>query len=180
MGDIEPEATVGVETVFSGRLIDALKVTVRLPGGKSTEREIVVHRQTVAVVPVLEDGRIVMVRQFRKAAERVLLELPAGGIDGDETPEDAVRREMKEETGYDVGRVEPLCAFFTSPGFTTEYMHLFRASGLRPGSPTEETDQIEVVPMALDDALAEITSGQIADAKTILGLLWQEHATRRG
>jgi ADP-ribose pyrophosphatase len=146
------------------------KVTVRLPNGATTDREIVVHPEVVAVLPLLDDGRVVLVRQFRKAAERVLLEVPAGGIDDGETPEDAVRREMIEETGYRVGSVKKLSSFYTSPGFTTELMHLFEARGLQPGEATEETDQIEVVLMTPEAALERVESDDIADAKTLLAL----------
>jgi ADP-ribose pyrophosphatase len=170
MPTIEPEETLRSETVFAGKLITVRRDEVRLPEGKSTEREIVVHAETIAVLPVLDDGRLVLVRQYRKAADRILLEAPAGGIDGDETPEEAVRREMIEETGYRVGRVERLCSFFTSPGFTTEYMHLYRATDLTPGEPTEETDQIEVTLLTPDEAWERVRSGEIADCKSILAL----------
>jgi ADP-ribose pyrophosphatase len=170
MTSIEPEPTVRTETVFSGRLIEVRKVTVRLPNGATTDREIVVHPEVVAVLPLLDDGRIVLVRQFRKAAERVLLEVPAGGIDDDETPEDAVRREMVEETGYRVGSVKKLSSFYTSPGFTTELMYLYEARGLQPGDATEETDQIEVVLMTPEAALERVESDDVADAKTLLAL----------
>lgn len=172
MVTIEPESTVESRKAFEGRLIDVRVDTVRLPGGKTTEREIVEHPQVVAVLPVLEDGSIVFVRQFRKAAERILLEIPAGGIDGDESPEDAVRREMKEETGYAVGKLEFICRFYTSPGFTTELMYLYKASELRPGQPTEETDQIQVLTLSALDARRRIRSGDIQDAKTILALAY--------
>lgn len=172
MSDIGPEETLSREVVFNGRLIDVRKDRVRLPGGGETEREIVVHPETIAVLPILPDGRIVFVRQFRKAAERVLLEVPAGGIDEGETPEEAVRREMKEETGYGVGSLQRLCAFYTSPGFTTEFMYLFRATNLTPGEPTESTDQIEVVLLDRETALQQVRDGEIADAKTIVALLY--------
>jgi ADP-ribose pyrophosphatase len=170
MTDILPEKTVQSELAFQGRLIDVRVDTVRLPNGATTTREIVVHPDVVAILPVLDDGRVVLVRQYRKAAERVLLEIPAGGIDGDETPEEAVRREMIEETGYRVGGLELLHTFYTSPGFTTEKMYLFRATQLVPGQATEETDQIEVVLLSPAEAMERVRSGEIADAKTILGV----------
>lgn len=170
MVNIQPEPTVHTETVFTGRLIDVRKDTVRLPNGTTTNREIVVHPEVIAVLPLLDDGRIVMVRQFRKAAEKVLLEVPAGGVDDGETPEDAVRREMVEETGYRVGSIKKLSSFYTSPGFTTELMHLYEARGLLPGKATEETDQIEVVLMTPEEALERVESDEIADAKTLLAL----------
>lgn len=172
MSEIEPETTIHSETAFHGKLIDVRTDTVRLPNGKTTMREIVVHQPTIAVLPLLDDGHIVLVRQYRKAAERILLEVPAGGIDQGETPEEAVRREMVEETGYRVGSLTRLCGFFTSPGFTTEYMHLYLARDLRPGQATEETDQIEVVLMMPDEARRQVDSGEIADAKTILALFY--------
>ena len=147
---------------------------MRLSGDKTTTREIVVHPEVIAVLPILDDGRIVFVRQFRKAADRTLLEIPAGGIDDGETAEDAVRREMVEETGYRVGEVRHITSFFTSPGFTTELMHFFVATGLRAGEPTEETDEIELVLLSLEAALGRMNGGEMADAKTILGLLWYQ------
>lgn len=170
MAAIEPEETISSERVFEGKLIAVRRDTVRLPGGKTTGREVVEHEPVVAVLPVLADGRIVLVRQFRHAANRITLELPAGGIEPGETPADAVRREMKEETGYQVGDLTFLQAFFTSPGFTTEFMHLYRATDLTPGAPTESTDQIELVCLTPDELRARINAGEIEDAKTILGV----------
>ena len=171
MPDIEPEPTLSSETVFSGNLIEVRKVTVRLPSGKATTREIVVHPEVIAVVPVRDDGKLLLVRQYRKPAERIMLEVPAGGVDSGESAEEAVRREMLEETGYRVGSAELLTSFYTSPGYTTELMHLFLATKLEAGQPTEETDQIEVVPLTLAEALGRIETGEMADAKSILALL---------
>lgn len=161
--------------MFAGRLVSVDRVTVRLPDGRETEREIVRHPEVIAVLPRLPDGRLVLVRQFRKAADRVLLEVPAGGIDGDETPEQAVRREMIEETGYRVGALRHLASFYTSPGFTTELMHLYEATDLLPGTPTEETDTIEVALLTPAEALAQLAPGS-ADAKTLLALTYCQAA----
>jgi ADP-ribose pyrophosphatase len=170
MSYIEAEPTVSTVTVFSGRLIEVQKVTVKLPNGSTTDREIVEHPEVIAVLPLLDDGRVVLVRQFRKAAEKVLLEVPAGGVEAGESPEDAVRREMIEETGYRVGSVKKLTSFYTSPGFTTELMHLYEARGLEAGNATEETDQIEVVLLTPEEALKRVESDDVADAKTLLAL----------
>ncbi len=172
MSGIQPEITVKSEMAFEGSLVQVRKDSVRMHDGETTTREIVVHPQVIGVLPILEDGRIIFVRQYRKAAERILLEIPAGGIDDGETPEDAVRREMIEETGYRVGTLERLCSFYTSPGFTTEYMYLYQATGLTPGEPTETTDQIEVVPLSVEEAVARYRAGETADAKTILALTY--------
>ena len=170
MSRIQPEVTVASHVAFDGRLITVRKETVRLPDGRTAERDIVVHPDVVAVLPILADGRVVLVRQYRKAVERTLLEIPAGGVESGEGAEDAVRREMTEETGYRVGSMELLTSFYTSPGFTTELMHLYRAWDLAPGTPTEATDQIEVVLLPLQEARAQI-GNEIQDAKTILALL---------
>lgn len=170
MSEIQPDELLQREKVYQGKLIDLRKDTVRLPNGKEAEREVVVHPEVVAMLPVLGDGRIVLVRQYREAVGQILLEIPAGGIDEGETPEQAVRREMKEETGYDVGSMEHLASFYSSPGFTTEKMHLYRLRDLTPGTATEENDQIEVVLMPPDGAWDAVSRGEIADAKSILAL----------
>lgn len=170
MTDIQPEEKIGSDTVYEGKLITLRKDTVRLPNGKTTTREVVEHPEVVAILPILDDGRIVLVRQYREAVEKTTLEIPAGGIDDGESAEDAVRREMVEETGYRVGAVEHLASFYSSPGFTTELMHLYLAKDLEPGEPTEENDQIEVVLLAPEDALDQIAGDPSADAKSIAGL----------
>lgn len=170
--EIKPEVTLDSQTVYAGRLIEVHKDTVRLSSGATTFREIVLHPEVVVMLPVLEDGRLVMVRQYRKAVDRVLLEAPAGGIDPGETPEDAVRREMIEETGYRVGALQHVTSFYSSPGITTELMHLYRVTQLTPGSPTEESDQLEVVLVTLEVALGRIQQETAWDAKTLLALLW--------
>jgi ADP-ribose pyrophosphatase len=171
---IQSEQTLTTETAFEGKLIDVRRETVRLSNGETTIREIVVHPDVVAVLPILADGRIVFVRQYRKAVDRILLEVPAGGVDEGETPEDAVHREMVEETGYRVGDAVFVTSFYTSPGFTTENMHLFLARDLKAGKATEESDQIEVEELTLSEARERWRAGEIADAKTILAMLWYE------
>ena len=175
MAKVQPEETLESETAFSGKLIDVRRDTVRLPNGRTATREIVEHPEVVAILPLLDDGRIVMVRQYRKAVDRILLEVPAGGIDGEESPEHAVRREMKEETGYAVGEMERLTAFYTSPGFTTEYMYLYRAGRLIPGDPTEENDELEVLHLSVDEARRRARDGEIVDAKTLLAVWYAGH-----
>lgn len=170
MSEIQPDELLSSETVFHGHLIDLRKDTVRLPNGKGAEREVVVHPEVVAMLPVLDDGRLVLVRQYREAVGEILLEVPAGGIDGGETPEEAARREMKEETGYAVGSMDLLSTFYSSPGFCTEKMYLYGLHGLTPGDATEENDQIEVVLMTPEEAWDAVERGEVADAKSILAL----------
>jgi ADP-ribose pyrophosphatase len=170
MADIQPEETIKSETVYHGKLIDLRKDTVRLPNGKEAIREVVVHPEVVAMVPVLPDGRLVLVRQYREAVRRTLLEVPAGGIDGGETPEEAARREMIEETGYRVGSLTHMCSFYSSPGFTTELMHVYLCEGLQAGKPTEENDEIEVLSLTPDEAIEAVQGGQVMDAKSVAAL----------
>lgn len=170
MSDIPPEETIGSETVYRGKLIDLRKDIVRLPNGKEAIREVVVHPEVVAMVPVLDDGRLVLVRQYREAVRRTLLEVPAGGIDPGESAEQAARREMIEETGYRVGSLELMASFYSSPGFSTELMHLYLCTGLEAGKATEENDEIEVVLLSPEAAMDRVHGGEVADAKSVAAL----------
>jgi ADP-ribose pyrophosphatase len=137
------------------------------------------------------DGLVLLVRQWRTPAERVLLEIPAGTLDIErdtgtvEDPDLAVRRELEEETGYRAGRWERLTSFFTAPGFTTEHMTLYLATDLTAAHPDErlgpdEDEHLRLERRTLDHALAAVESGEIADAKSILGLLWVARRRDRG
>ncbi len=146
--------------------------TVSLPQGRLGTREIVEHVPCVCVVPLDDDGNVVMVRQYRKPVEETLLEVPAGGMDPGESPEDAARRELREETGYAAGELSHLSSFWTTPGFCTELMHAYVARGLRPGALSPDEDEnIEVVRVPLSGAVDLIRRGEIRDAKSIASLL---------
>ena len=126
------EKLVSSEFIFKGRAVNLRVDTVELPDGRRTTREIVEHPECVAVIPVDGDGNILLVRQYRHAAGKSLLEIPAGGIDPGEDAEAAVRREMSEETGFSPRTVTRLGGFYSSPGFCTEYLHLYLATDLIP------------------------------------------------
>ena len=165
------EKTLSSRLVFEGRAVK-LRVDTVTAGGRETTREIVEHDECVAVVAVDGDGRLLLVRQFRKPVEKDLLEIPAGGIDPGEEPAAAVRREMREETGFRPGKVERLGGFYAVPGYGTEYLHLFLAAELVHDPLTaEDTDGIEVVRVAPAEIPELINSGAICDAKSIAGLL---------
>ena len=166
------EEVLSSKLVFDGRAVKLRVDTIRMPDGRETTRETVEHSEVVVVVAIDADGKALLVRQFRHPAGKELLEIPAGGIDGDEDPETAVRREMQEETGYLPGKVERLGGFYSAPGFCTEYLHLFLATDLTPSRLyAEDTDEITLLRVSLTEVPGLITSGEICDAKSIAGLL---------
>lgn len=158
--------------VFEGKICNLRVDTVELPSGRTAQREIVEHEPVVAIVPIDSDGNVVLVRQYRLATGVVLLEVPAGGVDPGETPEDAAQRELAEEIGMRAGHLERLAEFYVSPGFLTEYVYAFLATDLSD-SPAEadEDEDIAVVRMPLSDAVAMAERGELLDAKSIAGLL---------
>ncbi|GAI62445.1 unnamed protein product [marine sediment metagenome] len=166
------EKTLSSQLIYDGRAVKLRVDTVRMPSGRETRREIVEHRDCVAIVAVDADDNVLLVKQFRKSVEKELLEIPAGGIDPGEDPVTTVRREMQEETGYLPGKVEKLGGFYSSPGFCTEYLHLYLATDLTP-SPlyAEDTESIKLVRVPISQIPSLIASGSICDAKSIAGLL---------
>lgn len=166
------EETLSSRTVYTGRAVKLRVDTVRMPGGRETTREIVEHENCVAIIAVDDEDNILLVSQFRKPVEKELLEVPAGGIDPGETPEDSVRREMREETGFLPQKVERLGGFYSSPGFCTEYLYLYLATEL-VSSPlqAEDSENISLVRVPLAQIPGLIASGSICDAKSIAGLL---------
>ncbi len=166
------EETLSSQLVFQGRAVRLRVDTVRVPGGRETTREIVEHDDCVAVIAVEADGKVLLVKQFRKAVEKELLEIPAGGIDAGESPEDAVGREMREETGYLPRKVEKLGGFYSAPGYSTEYLYLYLATDLIPSQLfAEDTEGISLVRVSPEQIPELISSGSICDAKSVAGLL---------
>jgi len=176
------EETLSSRVVFNGQAVRLRVDNVRLPGGRRSEREIVEHSDCVVIIPIDAEGNLLLVKQFRKAVERELLEIPAGGIDPGEEPGATVCREMHEETGYRPRKIEKLGGFYASPGYCTEYMHLFLARDLVPdGLHAEDTDSIVLVKVSLNQVAELIATGAICDAKSIAGLLlylsWKQSNT---
>ncbi len=160
-------------TVFRGRLVHVKVDRVREPNGVTAVREVVCHRGSVVVVPHLNDGRVVLVRQYRHAPRRWLWELVAGGIEPGETPLQAARRELREETGYRARSFTHRLVFYASPGFLTERMVLVEACGLsRSRARPEADEQLEVGRFTPDQLRKMIKRNTIQDAKTLVGLLW--------
>jgi len=158
--------------VFAGRIVKLRVDFVALPNGKTVEREVVEHRGAVAMVVLDDQDQVLLVRQHRPAVGEDLLELPAGTLEVDETPEACAKRELAEELGMAASRWTPLAQCYSSPGFCTELLHLYLAEGLTPaqGQPDED-EAITVERLPLAEARARVADGTIRDAKTIAGLL---------
>lgn len=171
------------ELLYSGKVFDLIVDEIEYPSGRRGVREIAHHPGGAVVVPVLDDGRIVMVRQLRYPLEKHILELPAGKLSPGEAPEHAARRELEEETGWVAGRLTKLISIYTTPGFCDEELHLYLGTGLHPapdGHKREEGESSMTIHLfALNDALRMIETGEIKDSKTIVGLLLAEKHLRR-
>ena len=166
------ERTLHTERIYQGRLVGLRVDTVELPSGRKTKREIVEHGGVAAIVVIDSENNVLLVRQYRKPVERVLLEIPAGGMESGEDALVCARRELEEETGFSAERWEELGFFYTSPGFCTEQMHLYLATELRPAKNAADDDEnIEVVRVPLASVPELIASGEVCDAKSIAGLL---------
>ena len=165
--------------LYEGRVLSLDVDEVSEPGGVTGTREVVRQTGSVAALPVLDDGRIVLVRQYRYAVSAFVWELPAGRRDPSESPEAGARRELEEEVGLRAASLEPISTFWTTPGFCDEVMHLFRATGLERIPPRPEADErIEPGTFTLDEAMAMVAREEIREGKTLVALLL-EAARRR-
>ena len=168
---------IGSERLYSGRIIDLDRDTVRFPDGSSGTLEMIRHPGASAVVPFLDDAgaadpRIVLIRQFRHAADGEVWEVPAGRLDPGEAPERCAARELEEETGLTAGRFEPLLTIYTTPGFTDERIHLFAAHHLHEGRHRREADEfVEVHRLPRSEVERMLRDGEIVDAKTFVALM---------
>jgi len=166
------EKTLSSQLIYEGRVVRLRVDTVQVSSGRETKREIVEHDDCVAIIAIDAEDNVLLVKQFRKPIEKELLEIPAGGIDPGESPEEAVKREMREETGYLPRKVAPLGGFYSAPGYATEYLYLYLATDLIPSQLfAEDTEGISLVRAAPEEIPELISSGGICDAKSIAGLL---------
>lgn len=169
---------VSTERLYTGRILDLDRDTVRFPDGSTGALEMVRHPGASAVVPFLDDPgaadpRVLLIRQFRHAADGFIWEIPAGRLDPGEAPEACAHRELEEETGMRAERLDRLTTIYTTPGFTDERIHLFLARGLTRGRQRREADEfLELHPRRWTEVTELVRSGQIADAKTLSGLLF--------
>jgi ADP-ribose pyrophosphatase len=165
--------------IFRGRVIRLVDRDLVLPNGRNTTFSVVEHPGAVAIVPVFDDGDVVLLKQFRPSIGEELFEIPAGTLEEGESPLATAKREIVEETGFRARRWEKIAEFYTAPGFCTELMHVFVARGLSPASAEGDADEIlRPVRMSLGKALEMIRGRKVRDAKSIAGLLIY-HGQRR-
>lgn len=167
------------EIVYKGSMLKIRVDTVALPNGEIAQREIVEHPGAVAMIPITEDGQVVMVRQFRYPIGQFTLEIPAGKLEFGESPEDTLARELAEETGLKANNVQHLGEIYSAPGFTNERLSIYLVRELSPMVLTEKADTeefLEPVKLPFEQLLEMIEKGEIQDAKTIIGLYWAKKA----
>ncbi|TVQ55678.1 MAG: NUDIX hydrolase [Phycisphaerales bacterium] len=168
-----------IETPHQGRLFSVEVRTYRDEQGREITREIVRHPGAVLIVPVLNEQKLILIRNYRIAPDQTLWEFPAGKLEPGEDPRNAALRELEEETGYSAARIEPLGTFYTSPGFADELMHVFVAEELSEvGQRLEPGEEIEVHLIGREDALEMATDGRMQDGKSIAALFMWNHARR--
>ena len=165
------EITVKSEKIFEGKIVKLRVDTVELQNQKYAKREIVDHKDAACILAVNND-KIILVKQYRKAVEEFILELPAGILNIAEEPQEGALRELKEETGYRADKINLIYEFYTSPGFSNEKVYLFKASELIfEGTNFDEDECIETIEVNAEEAKKMLESGRITDSKTIIGLL---------
>lgn len=174
------EITRYSKEIFNGRIIRVRVDTVELPNGKEGTREIVDHNGAVAIVALDDNGQVKMVRQHRKAVDKVLLEIPAGTLETGEDPLDCAHRELEEETGLKARQWQKILSYYSAPGFCNEELHLFLASDLYAGVKNPDDDEfLELVDVSLTEAYDMIFEGQINDGKSIIGIQYAYHRMER-
>jgi ADP-ribose pyrophosphatase len=168
---MQDDQLLSTKRIYSGKVLNLDLDTVGLPNGRTTDLEILRHPGASAVVPLKEDGRVVLIRQLRHAVGGFIYEIPAGKLDPQEDPRDCAARELEEEVGYRAGFLELLTSIWTAPGFTDEVIHIFLGTNLEKGIQALDQDEVlEIVEWPLEEAMARIQDGTIRDAKTIIGL----------
>jgi len=167
-----PERTTETKTLYEGNIVTFYVNTVVLPNGRTAKREIVGTPGAVAIVPLTDDGQVRLVRQYRAGVQEFLLEIPAGTLEPGEHPDEAAPRELAEETGDRANAWRLLTSIYTTPGICDEVIHIYLATGLSDGQNHLDDDEfIDVVTIPLAEAVERVHSGDIRDAKTIIGLL---------
>lgn len=166
------ETTVSSDLIYTGKTIQLRVDTVEMPNKGYQKREIIEHKGAVAIVAITDDNKIVLVKQYRKAVEKELYELPAGKIEIGETPLDCAYRELKEETGYSANSMKLIHKYYPTPGFSNQLVFIYLAKDLIPGEKQLEEDEfLEVYEVDLETAYKMVYENEICDSKTVIGLL---------
>ena len=161
------------EKIFSGKLIDLYFDHVELPNGKSSTREWINHPGAVCIIPILPDGNLCLIRQYRYGPRDEFIEIPAGKLDAGEDPLVCAKRELKEEIGYIAGKFTFLTNIYPAIGFSNEKMWMYLAEDLQLSNQSLDQDEfLELLPLSLEEAIDLIKQGKITDVKTIIGILW--------
>lgn len=167
------ETVLRTEQLLHGNFLDVRRDTVRLPGGDTATREYIVHPGAVAVVALMDDGQVVMERQFRCPLRRVFLEIPAGKVDPGEAPKDCGIRELAEETGYRAAQWARACVMHNAIAYSTEGIEIWFARGLTAGEHSRDHgEHLDIVPMRQTELEALAARGELTDAKTLVALMW--------
>jgi len=166
------EKTLKSTNVYNGKIINVQKNIVQLPSGGNTIREVVLHNGAVAIIPVIDEDNILLVKQFRYPTDKILLELPAGTLNNRENPKSCAKRELEEETGFQAKKFIQILETFVAPGYSNEIMYTFVATDLYKTRKNLDYDEnIEVVKIKVKEVMKLILDGKITDAKTICGIL---------
>ena len=166
------ETTVSSDLIYTGKTIQLRVDTVEVPNKGYQKREIIEHKGAVAIVAITNDNKVVLVKQYRKAIEKEIYELPAGKIEIGETPLECAIRELKEETGYSVDSLKLIHKYYTTPGFSNQLVFIYLAKNLIPGeSHLEEDEFLEVYEIDREEAYNMVINNEICDSKTVIGLL---------
>lgn len=170
-----------VETIYQSRVFRLCRETVTLPNGVTTTLDVIHHPGSSAIVPLLPDDQVVMIKQYRQSLRQFLWEIPAGTLDPGENPLECARRELIEEAGYQANHFEKLTEIVPAPGYTDERIHIFLATDLAPVPQNLDKDEVlEVALLPLDETLAMIRDGRIQDALTVIGIFFVSMRFRAG
>lgn len=165
------EKTMKCERIYEGKILNLRVETVELPDKKYSKREIIEHPNSVGIVPIINDKDMIIVKQYRKAVEKIMLEIPAGKLEVNEEPRETALRELKEETGYETDDLKYIMELYTSPGYCDEKIYLFLATDLTEGEASPDDGEIidrEIYP--IEELVKMVDRGEIVDSKTIIGI----------
>lgn len=163
---------IGRKEIYKGKIFTVAEDTIEFEDGKIAKWDLVLHNGAAAIVPLTEDGDVILVKQFRNAEDGEVLEIPAGKLEKGEDPFECAKRELEEEVGYRSNNIQKICSMYSAVGFSDEKLHLYMATDLIPGKQNlDEDEYIQIERYPLKEAVKMIFTGEIKDSKTIVGLL---------